>query len=372
MPTKRKDGRLQTSVTVTNPFTGEKEKKYAYGYTEEELLADKARKQTEYSQSFLHNMTFKAWCDEWLETKRENKEIDETTEESYSNNIQKHILTVIPPNIKLAEVMVYHIKRVLKSIKSSRTKEYTYTILNGIFGDAKFEEKISVNPCSFVKKPKHTPVSAAVISPEDYQKIMNELKGTQMYYLFNFALDTGARRGEIAGAKWPAFSASKAEIKVFQAIKQTKKKGEYLGSTKSAYSVRTLPLTKDGVQNLLEWKKLLHKALFKKGLPWDDDGYIFRGEWDMTQHIPPSTITHAFMVLKKKLNLSKETRFHSLRHTHGTLLAEQDLNPKKIQARLGHASAAFTMDTYVHDSSAMQNGVVEALEEKEAAYRKIQ
>lgn len=370
MPTLRKDGRLQTSVTVVNPFTGEKEKKFAYGYTEEELFADKARKQSEYSKSFLHDTDFKSWCDEWLVMKRENEEIDETTEESYYGNIQKHILPYMPLNIKLSEVLVYHVKLILRNIKNSRTKQYTYTILNNIFSDAKYEQKITTNPCDFIKKPKHTPVAAEVISPEDYLKLMNEIKGTQMYYLFNFALDTGARRGEIAGAKWS--SLRRSEVEVLQAIKKTKKKGEYLGSTKSDYSVRVLPLTPDAMNNLLEWKKMLHKMLFEAGLPWDNDGYIFRSERDLTQHIPLSTITHAFMKLKKQLGFSQATRFHSLRHTQGTLLAEADLSPKKIQARLGHASAAFTMDTYVHKSTAMQDGVVEALEQKEKAYRKIQ
>ena len=372
MPTLRKDGRLQTSVTVVNPFTGEKEKKFAYGYTEEELFADKARKQSEYSKSFLHDTDFKSWCDEWLVMKRENEEIDETTEESYSRNIKKHILPVMPQNIKLSKVMVYHVKNVLRSIKHSRTKEYTYTILNNIFSDAKFEQKITINPCDFVKKPKHTPVPAEVISPEDFLKLMNEVKGTQMYYLFNFALDSGARRGEIAGAKWSSLSTKKSEIEVFHAMKKTEKKGEYLGSTKSDYSVRVLPLTPAAIKNLLEWKKMLRRMLFEAGLPWDDNGYIFRSERDLTQHIPLSTITHAFMKLKKQLGFSQATRFHSLRHTQGTLLAEADLSPKKIQARLGHASAAFTMDTYVHKSTAMQDGVVEALEQKEKAYRKIQ
>src|SRR5207253_1183645 len=41
--------------------------------------------------------------------------------------------------------------------------------------------------------------------------------------------------------------------------------------------------------------------------------------------------------------------FHTLRHTCASLLFNRaGLNPKQVQAWLGHHSAAFTMDVYVH------------------------
>jgi integrase len=41
-------------------------------------------------------------------------------------------------------------------------------------------------------------------------------------------------------------------------------------------------------------------------------------------------------------------RLHDLRHTHATLLLKSGANPKVVSERLGHASAAFTMDVYSH------------------------
>jgi len=40
--------------------------------------------------------------------------------------------------------------------------------------------------------------------------------------------------------------------------------------------------------------------------------------------------------------------FHTLRHTCASLLFEAGKNPKQVQHWLGHHSAAFTLDTYVH------------------------
>ena len=59
MPTKRKDGRLQTSVTVENPITGEKKKVYVYGYDLSELEAEKYRTAASYSSVLMPDMAAK-------------------------------------------------------------------------------------------------------------------------------------------------------------------------------------------------------------------------------------------------------------------------------------------------------------------------
>ncbi len=42
------------------------------------------------------------------------------------------------------------------------------------------------------------------------------------------------------------------------------------------------------------------------------------------------------------------TRYHDLRHFYASTLIAAGLHPKTIQARLGHATIAETMDTYGH------------------------
>ena len=76
-----------------------------------------------------------------------------------------------------------------------------------------------------------------------------------------------------------------------------------------------------------------------------------------------TALTHLFADLKTQLNLPKNLRFHSFRHTHATLLAEQEISAKKIQVRLGHATAAFTMDRYVHNTEKMQDGISQTMDE---------
>jgi integrase len=62
--------------------------------------------------------------------------------------------------------------------------------------------------------------------------------------------------------------------------------------------------------------------------------------------------------------LPKGTRFHDLRHFYASTLIAANLNPKVIQARLGHATITETMDTYGHlfpDAEDLGRGVIDAI-----------
>ncbi|MGZ8802423.1 MAG: tyrosine-type recombinase/integrase, partial [Mycobacterium sp.] len=47
-------------------------------------------------------------------------------------------------------------------------------------------------------------------------------------------------------------------------------------------------------------------------------------------------------------NVAKGTGFHALRHDYASLLIRHGESVKTVQARLGHASAVETLDTYSH------------------------
>ncbi len=56
-------------------------------------------------------------------------------------------------------------------------------------------------------------------------------------------------------------------------------------------------------------------------------------------------------------------RFHDLRHTFASLALLRGAKPKVISEALGHASVVFTMDTYSHIISGMQEDMMELLDD---------
>ncbi|MGH9050971.1 MAG: tyrosine-type recombinase/integrase [Acidimicrobiia bacterium] len=66
----------------------------------------------------------------------------------------------------------------------------------------------------------------------------------------------------------------------------------------------------------------------------------------------------------RAVGLPPRTGFHALRHYYASLLIRHGESVKVVQARLGHASAAETLDTYSHlwpDSVDSTRGAVDEI-----------
>ena len=76
--------------------------------------------------------------------------------------------------------------------------------------------------------------------------------------------------------------------------------------------------------------------------------------------IIPRSMQHTSRVVHKELNYP-EFDFHSLRHTHATMLAENGVPPKYLQERLGHKDLQVTMKYYLHLTDKMNDEGVKIL-----------
>ena len=75
----------------------------------------------------------------------------------------------------------------------------------------------------------------------------------------------------------------------------------------------------------------------------------------------PASLSHAFAKIAERLGLG-EVRLHDLRHAFATTLIGAGVNVKAVSEALGHASVAFTMDTYQHVLPTMGEQVTAAIE----------
>lgn len=76
--------------------------------------------------------------------------------------------------------------------------------------------------------------------------------------------------------------------------------------------------------------------------------------------VTPNSIKWSASKIKKDLNIA--FNFHSLRHTHATMLLEDDVKPKIVQERLGHSRISTTMDKYVHVTKKAKKDTVDIFE----------
>ena len=68
-----------------------------------------------------------------------------------------------------------------------------------------------------------------------------------------------------------------------------------------------------------------------------------------------------FKALVSRLN-RPEVRFHDIRHTYATLAIQSEIDFKTLSLSLGHATVAFTLDTYGHVSNHMSQNAAAKME----------
>ena len=87
----------------------------------------------------------------------------------------------------------------------------------------------------------------------------------------------------------------------------------------------------------------------------DRTGFVFTTP--LGHGLNPDSLSQSFdrlVVPRRKMSdgergrLPPRSRFHGLRHSHASQLLAAGVNVKVVSERLGHASAAFTLDIYAH------------------------
>ncbi|MFH5209031.1 site-specific integrase [Antrihabitans sp. NCIMB 15449] len=166
-------------------------------------------------------------------------------------------------------------------------------------------------------------------------------------HLWTLAL-YGLRRGEIAGLRWSNVDLTGKTLTVTE-NRVAVGKEIVTGTPKSKRSVRTLPLP-DGVADVLRAarKRQLEERMLL-GTAYGSGEYVAADEAGGPYH--PNLLTFRWGKLLDELGIDR-VRLHDARHSCGTAMHLRGVPIAVIAAWLGHASAAFTMATYMHSQDA--------------------
>jgi integrase len=169
---------------------------------------------------------------------------------------------------------------------------------------------------------------------------------------------TGVRRSELCGAEITAFDLTKKVVRIAATTRVIAGGKAVKGSGKSQKSRRLLALDSFTVGVLASHFQQLEKQKQDWGDAYRDHGLAFC--WDDGRPICPDTITEEFNKLVDLLQLPK-IRFHDIRHTYATISLRAGVHPKIVSSRLGHATVAFTLDTYSADIEDLDRDAAEAV-----------
>lgn len=199
---------------------------------------------------------------------------------------------------------------------------------------------------------------------EDYE-IEKELP-EQIKVMFNLAIFTGLRKGELLALQWPDIDFENNQIRVSKAASIVK--GEQIVKCpKSKTSHRKVSIPDFLVKRLKELRNSQLRYRLSLGDYWKGDDWVFiQDDGKMMHYGTPAHTFHDTLLRYNEGRPEKEQLplipFHGLRHTSATILIASNMDIKTVQSRLGHAEASTTMNIYAHALKESDRKAADALE----------
>lgn len=170
------------------------------------------------------------------------------------------------------------------------------------------------------------------LTPAELNILLNDVKQNENITNYTLILTlayTGIRRGEALGLKWKNIDFKKHTI----TIERTRDdKGPRTPKTKNSY--RTIVVDEIVIAQLESYKKWCKKELLKDGKKITGETFVFISS-DMPEPIKEHIPIHIIRKSIKRTGIHK-INVHGLRHTHATILLNNDFNVKAIADRLGN------------------------------------
>lgn len=201
---------------------------------------------------------------------------------------------------------------------------------------------VKENPMKLVILPAKTYTEVTTFSAEEVHKLIRAARPKWFGKVIEIAFRTGMRRGEIYGLKWEDLKLSDGYLMVRRSIAATKP-GEFIvQSPKTQKSIRRISLDSQCIQL---FKQMKGRA---------------KSEWVIeNQYGKPISPWYTTKYMRKACDTAEIPRrkFHSLRHTHATILMGANVHPKIVAERLGD-TLAVTLIIYSHVLPTMQAAAV--------------
>lgn len=322
----------------------------------------------------------KDFFDKWLNVKA--KEVKTTSFDAISGRIKKLV-----PYIGETKLQTLRPRDVDNLISALTDEGYSHNTLTAILTTLKSALDYAVYPCELridnparlIKVPKRAPkeiIERKIIGKDKLHELLSAYPFGHPYYMpIIIAYHTGMRLGEVLGLCWDAVDLEKKKISVIRQLTSTNK-GIYFNTPKTKTSVREILLDSQLVSIFQEWKKVQAENELSQGASYfhayEDE---YGGLWQLSksQDPPENFIPRRLICVNKRgkavlrTSIMKAFRergltFHSLRHTHTTMLIESGAIPKDVAARLGHTDATITQNLYTHDTEEMQKNTIELFE----------
>jgi len=193
--------------------------------------------------------------------------------------------------------------------------------------------------------------------------------GPQPAAFYTLALDSGARRGELAALRWSDVDLQSGKLTIRRTLLKAGREPVF-GETKTKTS-RTIELAGETVRLLAAHRKHQAEIKLRNRQHYTDLGLMFAKEWGDLHNradslglpLQVNTIGEREFARLIKAAGVRRIKFHGLRHTCATLMLAAGVPPHVVQRRLGHSKVEMTLGIYAHALPSMQQEAAKKLAE---------
>lgn len=326
----------------------------------ERILVDAINKRDTGFDLNPHRLTVAQYLDRWLADDAENC-LARSTFTRYQGIIANHLKPAFGA-LRLMDLRPAHIQNAyaqwLRDGLSASTVLQHHHILHKSLAQAIKWQLLQVNPSAAVTLPKRERLEMRSLSPNEVGQLLSACEDPDLETLLTVALETGMRQGELLALTWAAVDLRQGDIQVLRSARYYPGEGIVTGPTKTHRSRRHISIANATVDQLRRHRASQNEVRLALGPAWADNDLVFPGPFG--EPYPARDLSRHFARLVRTAGL-EPLRFHDLRHTAATLMLRSGIGPKTVSDRLGHATVAFTLDTYAHVLPDVQKDAAEAL-----------
>lgn len=333
--------------TIYDSNLRELKKKLAVAVTENEKLTN-VREQ----------ITLDEWFERWMKIYKE-KSIRPNTKREYVHLYHKNISPYCGG--KLLNKFVKSDIQNLIDIADDDNYGYERQskikiILKDMFQRAVEDHLVVNNPVSGIKLRKDKEINARALTIEEQTTFFEYSQNTFYDNLFNVAVNTGLRPGELFALQFDDINLEEGYIDVNKTLVYQKyltdtRKEFHVEAPKTKQSYRRVPINR--ICKIYLEKQMELKEIVSEKRPKEQNDYLFVTKFNTP--LNSQIYADAIRAVIRSINLTraKDNQFlnfsgHVFRHTFATRCFEAGVEAKVVQKYLGHASLKMTMDLYTH------------------------
>ncbi|MFD7838270.1 tyrosine-type recombinase/integrase [Streptomyces sp. NPDC059761] len=241
---------------------------------------------------------------------------------------------------------------------SALTVTYVHSVLKSALEHAVREDELPRNVARNVKATTHRPRRFRPLTAVEARQFLDAACGDRLHALYELALRTGLRKGELLGLHWEDLDLTTGTASIRRSLQRTRTGGLTHLPTKTRASERRIALPAECLRSLKKHKERQDRERETAKSVWKDCGLVFTTP--AGRPLDPANLTRRFRSFLERAGL-RRIRFHDLRHSTATLLLEQGVDLVVIKELLGHAHIGVTAGVYAHVRLRLQRQAIDTL-----------